>query len=132
MSTTNSQPHPGPDASRIAARYIAAWNEQDAGRRLALISEVFGPKATYLDPMAHSAGHDEINAMIGAVQQQFAGLRFRLHGPQDGHNNVIRFSWALGREGAEPVAHGTDVAVVSEDGRLAGVTGFLDAIAAPA
>ncbi|MDR3454436.1 MAG: nuclear transport factor 2 family protein [Rhodoferax sp.] len=132
MSTTNPKANSSVDASRIAARYIAAWNEQDAERRRALVSEVFASEATYLDPMARSAGRDEINAMIGAVQQQFAGLRFSLHGQQDGHNNVVRFSWALGQEGAEPVAHGTDVAVVSEDGRLAGVTGFLDAIAAPA
>lgn len=132
MSTTNPQAHPAHDASRIAARYIAAWNEPDAGRRRALVSEVFAPRATYIDPMAHSAGHDEINAMIGAVQQQFAGLRFSLHGKQDGHNNVVRFFWALGLGGAEPVAHGTDVAVVSEDGRLTSVTGFLDAVAAPA
>ena len=57
--------------------------------------------------------------MLGAVQQQFAGLRFKVHGQPDGHHNVARFSWPLRAEGAEPVADGTDVVVVEKDGRSA-------------
>jgi len=119
-------------ASSIASRYIAAWEERDAVRRRALIAALFTPEATYVDPMARNAGHDGLDAMIGAVQQQFAGLRFSLHGKQDGHNDVIRFSWALAAEGAEPVAIGTDIAVVAADGRISSVTGFLDAMNLPA
>ncbi|AMP02613.1 nuclear transport factor 2 family protein [Collimonas pratensis] len=119
-------------ANAIASRYIAAWSETDAVRRRALITNVFTPDATYLDPMARSSGHDGLDAMIGAVQQQFADLRFRLHGKQDGHNDVVRFSWTLGADGAEPVAYGTDVAVVAADGRIRSVTGFLDAMNVPA
>ncbi|WP_211443116.1 nuclear transport factor 2 family protein [Collimonas humicola] len=119
-------------ANAIASRYIAAWSEADAVRRRALIANVFTPDAVYLDPMVRSAGHDGLDAMIGAVQQQFAGLRFRLHGKQDGHNDVVRFSWTLGADGAEPVAYGTDIAVVAADGRIRSVTGFLDAMTVPA
>ena len=119
-------------ANAIASRYIAAWSETDAVRRRTLITNVFTPDATYLDPMARSSGHDGLDAMIGAVQQQFSGLRFRLHGKQDGHNDVVRFSWTLGADGAEPVAYGTDVAVVAADGRIRSVTGFLDAMNLPA
>ena len=132
MTSTNVEKNIAEQAAAIASRYIAAWDELDAGRRRARIAEVFTPDAVYLDPMARSAGHDGLDAMIGAVQQQFAGLRFRLHGKQDCHNNVLRFSWALGAEGAEPVAHGTDVVVVADDGRISSVTGFLDALALPA
>ncbi|MFJ2987267.1 nuclear transport factor 2 family protein [Collimonas sp. NPDC087041] len=132
MTSTNVEKNIAEQAAVIASRYIAAWDELDAGRRRARIAEVFTPDAVYLDPMARSAGHDGLDAMIGAVQQQFAGLRFRLHGKQDGHNNVLRFSWTLGAEGAEPVAHGTDVVVVADDGRISSVTGFLDALALPA
>jgi ketosteroid isomerase-like protein len=115
-------------AGAIASRYIAAWGEADAVRRRALIADVFTPDAVYLDPMVRSAGHDGLDAMIGAVQQQFAGLHFKLHGKQDGHNDVVRFSWTLGADGAEPVAYGTDIAVVAADGRISSVTGFLDAM----
>ncbi|AMO98150.1 hypothetical protein CAter282_0195 [Collimonas arenae] len=132
MTSTNTAKNIAEQAAAIATRYLAAWDELDASRRRARIVEVFTPDAVYLDPMARSAGHDGLDAMIGAVQQQFAGLRFRLHGKQDGHNNVVRFSWTLGAEGAEPVAHGTDVVVVADDGRISSVTGFLDALALPA
>jgi len=120
------------EASAIASRYIAAWGEQDAIRRRALIATVFTPEAIYVDPMMRNAGHEGLDAMIGAVQQQFAGLRFKLHGKQDGHNDVVRFSWALAAEGAEPVAYGTDIVVVADDGRISSVTGFLDAMNLPA
>lgn len=120
------------EASSIASRYIAAWDEPDAIRRRALIAAVFTPEATYVDPMMRNAGHDGLDAMIGAVQQQFTGLRFKLHGKQDGHNDVVRFSWTLAAEGAEPVAYGTDIVVVAEDGRISSVTGFLDAMNLPA
>ncbi|SFB39181.1 SnoaL-like domain-containing protein [Collimonas sp. OK607] len=120
------------EASSIASRYIAAWDESDAIRRRALIASVFTPEATYVDPMMSNAGHDGLDAMIGAVQQQFAGLRFKLHGKQDGHNDVVRFSWTLAAEGAEPVAYGTDIVVVADDGRISSVTGFLDAMNLPA
>jgi hypothetical protein len=39
---------------------------------------------------------------------------------------MVRFSWTLGVPGADPVARGTDMAVLAADGRLASVTGFLD------
>ena len=119
------------EAASIAGRYIAAWDETDAVRRRALIAAAFTPEATYVDPMMSNAGHDGLDAMIGAVQQQFAGLRFKLHGKQDGHNNVVRFSWALAADGAEPVAIGTDIVVLAAVGRISSVTGFLDAMNLP-
>lgn len=131
-ANTSSAKNIANEASSVASRYIAAWDEQDAVRRRALIAAVFTPEATYVDPMMRNVGHEGLDAMIGAVQQQFAGLRFRLHGKQDGHNDVVRFSWALAAEGAEPVAYGTDIVVIAEDGRISSVTGFLDAMNLPA
>lgn len=111
----------------IATRYLAAWNESDPQRRLALIGKAFTPDATYVDPMAEVAGHDGIDALIAGVQQHYPGARFRLHGQPQGHHDRVRFSWALTVDGvAGPVAHGTDVAVVADGERLRSVTGFLD------
>lgn len=114
-------------ASTIAERYLAVWNERDAGARQALVRQLFASGATYLDPMMKGAGLEGIDAMIGAAQQQFPGHRFTLHGTPDGHNNVVRFSWALALDGAAPVAHGTDIVRLDGEGRLLQVTGFLDA-----
>jgi hypothetical protein len=118
-------------ATIIADRYLAIWNERDDITRRARIAQLFATSATYADPMMRGSGIDGIDAMIGAAQQQFPGHRFSLHGTPDGHNDVVRFSWTLAAEGAgAPVAKGSDVAWVDRDGRLARVTGFLDAACA--
>ena len=118
-------------AQRIAAQYIAVWDEPDTDRFRSLISSTFTPDAEYLDPMMQSVGHDGLEKMISAVHAQFPGFRFQLHGTPDGHNNVVRFSWKLAADGAAPVAYGTDVVTVSDDGRISQVTGFLDTALMP-
>ncbi|GGC60200.1 nuclear transport factor 2 family protein [Undibacterium terreum] len=122
--------HLADNATQIADNYIAVWNENDALRRGELIARLFTADADYADPMMRSSGHAGLNGMIGSVQQQFPGLLFGLHGGQDSHNDVVRFSWALGAEGAPPVAYGTDIVVLAADGRISKITGFLDAVAA--
>jgi hypothetical protein len=118
-------------ATHIAERYLAAWNERDPAARLAKVADAFAPDASYLDPIMRGSGVDGIDAMIGAAQQQFPGCRFALHGTPDGHNDVVRFSWSLAPAGAPadaaPLALGTDVATIDAAGRLVRVTGFLDA-----
>jgi hypothetical protein len=114
------------NATEIASRYIALWNETDQKGRRALIAEIWTDDASYLDPMMQGNGHDGIDTMIAGVQRQFPGYRFALEGTPDGHNNRVRFSWSLAAEGGAPVARGTDFALLSRDGRFQSVTGFLD------
>ena len=116
--------------SHIATQYLAVWNERNAAARRALVARAFSLDASYIDPMMRGAGHDGIDAMIAGAQSQFPGYRFELDGTPDGHNDVVRFSWTLAVPGGAPVAHGTDVARLADDGRLASVTGFLNRAAA--
>jgi hypothetical protein len=118
------------DAAKIADNYIALWNEADQARRKALIASAWTEDATYVDPMMAGRGHDEIDALIGAVHQRFPGHRFALSGQADGHGDRVRFSWTLAAPAVEPVAHGTDFGVVANDGRLKAITGFLDYVKA--
>lgn len=113
-------------ATKIAEQYLAAWNERDPLARRDKIATAFTPEAKYADPIASGDGHMGIDGLIGAVQGKFAGHRFELAGTPDSHNDAIRFSWSLVNPGGQPVARGTDFGVVSPDGRLASVTGFLD------
>jgi hypothetical protein len=112
----------------IAERYIASWNETDPQRRRELIDGLWSEDASYTDPLAEAHGRAEIDGLIGAVQGQFPGLVFTLAGPVDAHHQQARFSWALGPAGSEPVVVGFDVAVTTQDGRLATVLGFLDKV----
>jgi SnoaL-like domain len=118
------------DTIDLIGRYIAAWNETNAERRRSLIARTFADAASYVDPMMESHGHAELDAMISGVQERFPALRFRLAGAVDTHHGSVRFSWELTPDTGEPVAKGTDFAVLAEDGRLLSVTGFLDAVAA--
>ena len=112
----------------VIERYIATWNEQDAGRRREMINEIWADDASYIDPLVVAEGRDAIDATIAGVQQQFPGLGLRLAGPVDAHHNLARFTWELAPDGAEAIVVGFDVAVLTEDGRLSNVHGFLDRV----
>jgi SnoaL-like domain len=120
------------DAEEIARRYLASWNETDAGVRRRLVGGLWTEDASYADPMMQAAGQDGIAALIGGVHRQFPGYRFALTGQADGHGRFVRFSWSLSPRDGAVVARGTDFGVVAADGRLAEVTGFLDQVPAVA
>ncbi|MBO0712062.1 MAG: nuclear transport factor 2 family protein [Acetobacteraceae bacterium] len=111
--------------AEIVDWYIATWNETDAGRRRDLIARTWTKDARYIDPLAQSQGHHDIDAMIRSVQERFPGLRFRLDGKVDGYADRVRFSWTLAPEQGGALVKGTDFAIVT-DGKLAAVTGFID------
>jgi hypothetical protein len=107
--------------------YISAWNEGVPERRRALVAQAFADDATYVDPMMAGSGANDIDAMIGAAQQQFPGHRFVLAGAPDAHNEHVRFTWHLvPAAGGDVVAIGHDFATVAGDGRLGRVVGFLE------
>lgn len=111
----------------IIERYIASWNETDPARRRELIDSVWAADGSYTDPLADVRGREAIDAVIGAVQQQFPGLAFRLDGPVDANHNQGRFTWHLG---SEPLVIGFDVAVLDDAGLIRSVHGFLDKVPA--
>ncbi|WP_372784925.1 nuclear transport factor 2 family protein [Phenylobacterium sp.] len=113
----------------IAQHYIAAWNETDAERRRALLTETWSEDATYVDPLMAGRGHAEVSALMAGVQQRFPDFRFALIGKPDGFGDRVRFSWGLGPDGADAPIKGTDFVQV-EGGRLKSVTGFLDQVPA--
>jgi SnoaL-like domain len=115
------------DVNTVIDRYIDMWNETDSMRRRDLIAQTWTDDASYIDPLVVAEGSDAIDATVAAVQTQFPGFAFRLAGPVDAHHNLARFSWELAPNGAdEAVVVGFDVAVLSDDGRLRDVHGFLD------
>lgn len=117
------------DHAHLADHYIAAWNETDPARRAALLADHWTDDADYVDPMVTARGHAHIGIVMGSVQAQFPGFRFRLDGKVDGYGDKLRFSWTLGPDTDPDMIRGTDFAVL-HDGRLKSVTGFLDKLPA--
>jgi SnoaL-like domain len=120
---TNS---PTPDYVAIARRYIATFNETDPDTRRGLVNEVFASDCRYVDPGVDAAGIDEIDSFLAATQQQFAGIRFSLGGPVDGHRDQLRFQWHAGPAADEPIVIGFDVLVLDQHERVSRVYGFID------
>jgi hypothetical protein len=118
------------DFDGVVDRYIAIWNETDPARRRDLVGQTWTDDATYVDPLVVAEGREAIDATIAATQAQFPGFTFRLAGPIDGHHNLARFTWELAPNGGEAMVVGFDVALISEDGRLQDVRGFLDKVPA--
>jgi SnoaL-like domain len=114
------------NVSELVTGYLQTWNETDPAARRKAIDELWAQDGIYTDPMAVATGLDQIDATIGAVQDQFPGLTFTLAGPVDAHHDIVRFTWSLG----DDLVIGFDVLVVDEEGRISRVHGFLDKIPA--
>jgi len=113
-----------PDVTTTVDTYLSAWNEPDAARRAELIDQAWADDGRLIDPPLTGEGHDGISAMAEAMQQQFAGHRFRRSSGVDLHHDHLRFSWELVGPGGEVAIAGLDVGELAPDGRLRRITGF--------
>jgi hypothetical protein len=116
------------DVRQVAHRYIELWNERTAIRRREMLAANWTDDASYVDPLMSGSGHDGVDALISGVQQKFPEFRFSLIGEPNGFGDHVRFSWGLGPDGADSPIKGTDFAVLSGDGRIRSITGFLDQV----
>jgi hypothetical protein len=116
------------DFDTVVKQYLAMWNETRPTARCTIVDEICDPDVRYVDPLAAVDGRDALDAVIGAVQNQFPGHVFTPGGPVDGHHDQARFTWHLGVPGEEPLVVGFDVVVLAPDGRIRTVLGFLDKV----
>src|SRR5260370_33989703 len=80
----------------IIKRYLDAWNETDAVKRGALVASLWAADGSYTDPLADVRVPDAVVSLLGAAQQQFAGLTVTLGGPVSATRNEARVTWHLG------------------------------------
>lgn len=118
------------NVSNLVEQYILAWNETHPLKRQKLIEQIFSQDAHYLDPLMEGQGRAGIDQMIAGVQQQYPGFQFTLLGAADAHQNRARFRWGMGPTGQPDVVEGTDFVVLSTEGLMQSVTGFLDRVPA--
>ena len=122
MTTTNDTARPV-DTTTIDT-YLAAWNEPDDAARAALVEAALGADLWYRDATLEADGREAFNAVLGAVQAQFPGLVMRRTSAVDSHHDLVRFNWAFGAPGEEPMVAGVDVAKFDADGKLHRIIGF--------
>ena len=114
------------DVTQVVERYLSSFNETDATRRRELLDSLYTTGSTYTDPHVDLRGLEEIDGFVAQTQQRFPGFTFRLGGPVDSHHNQARFQWHAGPDEAPDRYVGFDV-IVTDDGRIRNVYGFLDA-----
>jgi SnoaL-like domain len=113
------------DATQLVERYLATFNETDTDRRRALIETLYTTQGTYTDPNVDLSGPAQIDGFVAQTQEMFPGYTFTLGGTVDAHHNQARFQWHSG-PAEEPDRYvGFDV-IVSDDGRIRSVYGFMD------
>ncbi|KAA1419863.1 nuclear transport factor 2 family protein [Mumia zhuanghuii] len=110
----------------LLSDYLAFWNETDADLRATIAERTFAPGVTYVDPQAEVSGREALSELVGAVHQQLPGARFSPGDLVDGHHDVLRFTWNLGPEGAPDTIVGADVALLTPEGRMSHIVGFID------
>ena len=131
-ATNDEKKTPARNVNEAVVRYLAAWNERDASRRLELVAKAWTEDGTYLDRVRHGRGHNEIDAMIATAQAHFPGYQLHLASGIETHHDHVRFSWVAGGTNEAPLyINGTDFAVLAEDGRMQSVIGFVDAAPVP-
>src|SRR5215471_12006323 len=99
----------------LVDRYIAMWNETDAGRRRGLIVKIWADGASYLDPMLSGEGLDGIDAMVKAVHEKYPGHHFKRTSDVNAHHDRAQFAWELGPEGGPALVKGVDFATLSNE-----------------
>ena len=116
------------NVKEVVERYLAAWNERDPAKRRAIIAKAWTEDANYTDPDRSGDGHEGISAMIAAVHERFNdAYQFRLKNGFEAYGNRVRFQWEAGGTNDAPLHFvGTDFGIISSDGRLKSVTGFVD------
>lgn len=114
------------DAQTLVTRYLEAFNENDAERRRELLEALYTPDCTYTDPHVDLQGAEQIDRFIEQTQERLPGVTFTLGGRIDSHHDQARFQWHAGPADAPDAYVGFDV-IVTEDGRIRNVYGFMDA-----
>jgi hypothetical protein len=104
--------------------WLRTFTEADAATRDAAIARIWAADGTLTDPPVAASGPAELGAVCDALIAQFPGHSFHRTTAVDAHHHVFRYGWALVSPAGDVALVGTDVGVVSEDGRLQRIAGF--------
>jgi len=127
------------DPGDLVRRYVAVWQEPDAGLRRQAIADLWAEDGTHLlqppeqfrqaaaglgFPYAalQAQGHDALEIRVTRSYREFVApgrYRFRPRGNADRLGNVVKFNWEMiPAEGGEAAGAGLEILVLDTDGRI--------------
>jgi hypothetical protein len=125
--------------TQLAEKYMALWNEPDAGRRRRTIAELWTEDGRHilqppqeireiaaqpgiaLTAILEARGHEEIEARAASAYEHWVGsegLTFRGRDDADRLGDVVKFHWEAVAENGEVFAVGLNFLVLAADGRI--------------
>jgi hypothetical protein len=106
------------DAQMLADRYVAAWNEQDATRRLEAIAALWAPDAQTPGGAGGRRGFGALGRLtFGSSEKN--GVRFRAAPTARRRGDVVTFRWEMLLAGSETVlASGLEFLIVDDEGQI--------------
>jgi len=110
------------DAQTLADRYVAAWNEPDATKRLEVIAALWAPDALLHGRAGAVRGFGVLGKLIlGSSGKNGSqdGVRFRAAPSARRRRDVVTFRWEMLLAGSETVlASGLEFLIVDDEGRI--------------
>jgi hypothetical protein len=111
------------DLAELADRYVALWNETDAGARRAAIATLWVPEGEHFVRTLQVKGYEALEQrVIGSHEKnvRYGGFRFRATGDAQLLQNAVMFHWEMVPAAGGPVAAlGLEFLLLAGDGRIA-------------
>lgn len=128
------------DPKTLTDRYVAVWNEPDAGLRAATVRELWRADGThtvrapeelraaaeavgFVVAGLEASGYEALEFRVGRAYAEFVApgaYRFRSRGDAGVLRDIVKFTWEMvSSEDGTVAAVGLDVLVLDEEGRIA-------------
>jgi hypothetical protein len=126
-------------AAELAEKYVALWNEPDAGRRRRMIAQLWAEDGRHilqppqeiraiaaqpgiaLTAILQAEGYEEIEARAASAYEHWVGsegLSFRGRDDADRLDDVVKLHWEAVAKDGTVVAVGLSFLVLAADGRI--------------
>jgi uncharacterized protein YndB with AHSA1/START domain len=105
--------------------WFAAWSETDASARRAAFGRIAAPDVRFRDRFSLVDGVDDLSTHVGAAQRFMPGVTIRREGSVRQCQGSALVDWIWFKSTGEEFARGTNVFVLSPDGRIEAAVGFM-------
>ncbi|MEV5497243.1 hypothetical protein AB0M50_17770 [Nonomuraea fuscirosea] len=126
------------DIRELVDRYVAVWNEPDAGLRRKAVAELWTEDGVQLlqppqdireaaaalgvTPVLEARGHEALEARVTSSYEKFVApgeFFFRPRDNADRLADIVKFTWEMvSTDGGEPAGAGLEILVLGADGRI--------------
>lgn len=104
--------------------YFALWAEKDSATRRRLLDSLAAPDLIFQDRFGCTQGRDDLDAHVAASQMHMPGVTLRRSGEPRHCQGTAIADWEAYAPDGKTLARGSNVFVMSPDGRIARVVGF--------